>query len=191
MDWKDITLNQFNELQEVLKIEDETERMIGISEVVFGDSITELPLSEYTKKLKELDFLKTELPNTHIVKSVTVNGRSYKVDGLLGNITAAQYLDYTNHLKSNDMAKLLSVFLIPAGHKYNDGYDMIQVINDMGSLPIDIVNSTAFFFIKQYNRFIKIFLSSLAKKIKKMKVKKNEKKIMMDLLQPLESYLIL
>ena len=189
MKWNKITLNQFCQIQKAFEITDETERLITISEIVFGEDVTNLPLSEYSKKIKELDFLKEEIPNNHLVKSVKVNGREYRLDGLLGNITTAQYIDFINHSKTNDVAKILSVFFIPKEHKYNDGYDMLQVINDIGSLPMDIVNSTAFFFARQFNKFIQIFQSSLKKKMKKMKIDSKTKEQIQQIIMSLESYL--
>lgn len=188
MDWNKITLNQFNELQKALEISDETERLITISEIVFGEEVTNLPIAEFNKKIKELDFLYKEIPNNHLVKSIKVNGREYKVDGLLGHITTAQYIDFINHNKSDDIAKKLSVFFIPKGHTYNDEYDMLQVIEDMGYLPMDVVNSTAFFFNRQLAKFIQIFLSSLKKKVKKMKITEEQKQKILTEIQPLVCY---
>ena len=53
---------------------------------------------------------------------------------------------------------------------------MLQVIDDMGSLPIDIAMSESFFFSRQYKKFIKIFQSSSIKQIKKTNLPKEVKK---------------
>lgn len=189
MTWNQITLNQFKQIQQAMQIEDENEKIIALSEIIYGDNVTDLPLSDYIANVKELNFLQTDIPNDRTVKQVNVNGRQYRFDGLLGNITTAQYLDYVNHSKSQDVARMLSVFFIPKDHKYNDGYDMQQVINDIGEMPIDIVMSSAFFFNRQLSEFIRIFRYSLTKKIKKMKVNKMRQLMMLQLLKPLESYL--
>lgn len=189
MNWNQITLNQFKQIQQAMQIEDENDKIVALSEIIYGDNVTDLPLSDYIAKVKELNFLQTDIPNDHTVKQVNVNGRQYRFDGLLGNITTAQYLDYVNHSKSQDVARMLSVFFIPKDHKYNDGYDMQQVINDIGEMPIDIVMSSAFFFNRQLSEFIRIFRYSLTKKIKKMKVNKMRQLMMLQLLKPLESYL--
>ena len=60
--WMDVTLHQFNLLQEAIKIEDETERVIRISEILLGDEVINLPLKEFNEKVKELSFMKNELP---------------------------------------------------------------------------------------------------------------------------------
>lgn len=192
MDWKNITLKQFLLIQEAIKIEDETERLIRLSEIVFGDSVTNLSLQEYSKKIKELSFLNKEIPTNNLVKKYKVEDREYTIDSLLGNITTAQYLDYTNFAKANDFSKMLAVFFIPKGHKYNDGYDMEQVFKDIEELPITIANSMAFFFGRQFLKFMQIFQSSSIKKIKKMDIPKEKKEMMiktLQSLQDLESYL--
>lgn len=179
MKWNDVTVSQFLELQELIKIENETDRLLSIIELFFGEDAVELPIYEFNKKINELDFLKTEVPTNHIVNTATVNGRKYKVDALVGHISTAQYVDFTNYMKEDpekNITKCLSVFFIPEGHKYNDGYDMLQVINDMGSLPIDIAMSESFFFSRQYKKFIKIFQSYSIKKIKKTDLPKEVKK---------------
>lgn len=179
MKWNDVTVSQFLELQELIKIEDETDRLLSIIELFFGEDAANLPIYEFNKKIKELDFLKTEVPTNHIVNTATVNGRKYKVDALVGHISTAQYVDFTNYMKEDpekNITKCLSVFFIPEGHKYNDGYDILQVISDMGSLPIDIAMSESFFFSRQYKKFIKIFQSSSIKKIKKTDLPKEVKK---------------
>lgn len=179
MKWNDVTVSQFLELQELIKIEDETDRLLAIMDLFFGDAVSELPLAEFNKKIKELDFLKIEVPKNHIVNTATVNGRKYKVDALVGHISTAQYVDFTNYMKEDpekNITKCLSVFFIPEGHKYNDGYDMLQVIDDMGSLPVDIAMSESFFFSRQYKKFIKIFQSYSIKQIKKTDLPKEVKK---------------
>ena len=173
--WYNVTLNQFTKLQEALSIEDEEERVIVIAEIILGTDVIFLPLKDFKEQVKRLDFLKEEIPNPIPPKSFEICGRKYFTDCLLGNISTAQYIDFINHSQTNDMAKILSVFIIPEGHKYNDGYDMLQVISDINDLPIPIVNSIAFFFERQLNKFMEIFQSYSIKRIKKMNLPKKER----------------
>ena len=78
-------------------------------------------------------------------KDIKVNGREYYFDGLLGKITTAQYIDFQNYQKNNDEQKSFSVFIIPKGHKYNDGYDIEQVFNDILDVPVPVLFSASFF----------------------------------------------
>ena len=81
------------------------------------------------------------------------------------------------------MKKILSVFFIPEGHKYNDGYDMLQVITDIGELPIPVVESAAFFFERQLVKFMEIFQSYSIKRIKKTKMPKEQKEKVIKIIQ--------
>ena len=176
LNWYNIDLKTFKELQTVLEIEDETERIIAMAELILGEEVTDLPLQEFNEQLKKLEFLTTEVPESIPPKKVEINGRVYDVTSLLGNITTAQYLDFMNHIKSNDTARMLSAFVVPKGHKYNDGYDMQEVIKDMEDLPIPVANSITSFFTAQFAKFIEIFQSSSIKKVKKDKTLSKEDK---------------
>lgn len=181
LNWYNVTLRQFTILQEILtKTEDETERLLSIAELIFGEDVVNLPIVEFKEKVKQLDFLKEPIPEVTPPKKIEVNGKKYFVDCLLGNITTAQYIDFTNHSKTGDVSKILSVFIIPDGHKYNDGYDMLQVFNDINDLPVPVINSLAFFFKRQLETFIRIFQSYSIKKIKKMKIPKEMKENMIE-----------
>ena len=146
-----------------------------MAEILLGDKVTELPIKDFNEQVKQLDFLKEEVPNVVPPQKLEINGRKYYMDCLLGNISTAQYIDFTNHSNTGEVDKMLSVFVIPEGHKYNDGYDMLQVMGDICDLPIPIVNSAAFFFARQFNKFITIFQSYSIRKIKKAKIPKAEK----------------
>ena len=175
MTWYDVTLYQFEKLQDLLKIEDEEERMFAIAELLLGEEVTNLPISEFVSATKRLSFLSEEIETKTPPKNLELNGRKYIVDCLLGRISTAQYIDFQNHLKGNDIAVTLSVFIIPKGHKYNDGYDMLQVIDDIKSIPIPIVNSLSFFFSRQFKESMRIFQSYLTKEMKTMNIPKEVK----------------
>lgn len=183
MTWYDVTFTQFNKLQELLNIAEEEERLIAIATLLLGDDITDLTVAEFTNAVKELDFLKEECPTKIPPKNIQVNGRKYFVDCLLGRISTAQYIDFTNSLKDNNLPVALATFVIPEGHKYNDGYDMLQVIEDVKCMPIPIVNSICFFFTKQFNASIAIFQSYLTKVVKKANMPKELKTKMTELIQ--------
>jgi len=108
----------------VIKIEDENERMFEIAKIFYGEEVLNLPLAEFSQKFSKLKFLTEEIPTQLSVKTVEVNGRKYYFDGLLGKISTAQYIDFQNYNKLEDESKVYSVFFIPEGHQYGDGYDM-------------------------------------------------------------------
>lgn len=178
MTWYDVSLFKFNEMQKLLEIEDEAEKTFAIAELLLGEDVTTLPLKDFNDRLKQLDFLKEEIPNVIPPKKIEINGRKYFLDCLLGNVSTVQYVDFNNHANSGDLCKMLSVFVIPEGHKYNDGYSMEDVMNDIKDMPIPIVNSIAFFFSRQYSTFMRIFQRYSIKQIKKTNLPKEVKENM-------------
>ena len=194
--WSDIKYRTLLDIREAANIEDENERVYAIMEAVFGEDVLDLPLKDFNEKCKELQFLQKEIPNDLHVKDIKVNGREYYFDGLLGKITTAQYIDFQNYQKNNDEQKSFSVFIIPKGHKYNDGYDMDQVFKDILDMPVPILFSASFFFSRQFELFIRIFRRYSIKQMKKLGLPKeaieNMKKVVNlsteMMLTPLESY---
>ena len=194
--WNDIKYRTLLDIREAANIDDENERVYAIMEAVFGEDVLDLPLKDFNEKCKELQFLQKEIPNDLHVKDIKVNGREYYFDGLLGKITTAQYIDFQNHQKNNDEQKSFSVFIIPKGHKYNDGYDMDQVFKDILDMPVPILFSASFFFSRQFELFIRIFRRYSIKQMKKLGLPKEamenlEKVVNLStemMLTPLESY---
>ena len=176
MDWKDIKYRTLLDIREATNIEDENERAYAIMEAVFGEDVLDLPLKEFTETCKEIEFLQKPIPNDLHIKNIKVNGREYYFDGLLGNITTAQYIDFQNYQKNEDEQKTFSVFIIPKGHKYNDGYDMEQVFNDILDIPVPVLFSASFFFSRQFELFIKIFRRYSIKQMKKLGLPKEAMK---------------
>lgn len=194
--WNNIKYRTLLDIREAANIEDENERVFAIMEAVFGEDVLDLPLKDFNEKCKELQFLQKEIPNDLHVKDIKVNGREYYFDGLLGKITTAQYIDFQNYQKNNDEQKSFSVFIIPKGHKYNDGYDMEQVFNDILDIPVPVLFSASFFFSRQFELFIRIFRRYSIKQMKKLGLPKEamenlEKVVNLSttmMLAPLESY---
>lgn len=194
--WNNITYRTLLDIREAANIEDENERVYAIMEAVFGEDVLNLPLKDFNEKCKELQFLQKEIPNDLHVKDIKVNGREYYFDGLLGKITTAQYIDFQNYQKNNDEQKVFSVFIIPKGHKYNDGYDMEQVFNDILDIPVPVLFSASFFFSRQFELFIRIFRRYSIKQMKKLGLPKEamenlEKVVNLSttmMLTPLESF---
>ncbi len=196
MTWNDITYRQLLDIREAVNIEDENERVYAIMQAIFGEDVLDLDLKSFAEKCKELEFLQKDIPNDLHVKNIKVNGREYYFDGLLGKITTAQYIDFQNYQKNEDEQKTFSVFIIPKGHKYNDGYDMEQVFSDILDIPAPVLISASFFFIRQFELFIRIFRRYSIKQMKKLGLPKEamenlEKVVNLSttmMLTPLESF---
>ena len=132
--WKDITLRQFNKIQDLLQEIDEY-TTLNIIDVLYDVDSANMPAMDVMNKYAHsLDFLMTTIPTNEKLKDVyTINQREYNSNINLTQMTTAQFVDYQNYAKENpvDISKCLSVFIIPKGHTYNDGYDLKQVQDDI------------------------------------------------------------
>ena len=73
MNWSDITLKQFKKLKG-LDLSDLSDQ-ITAAEILLNINADDMTWVEFSKKLKDLNFLEKEIPRTIIRKSYTLNGR--------------------------------------------------------------------------------------------------------------------
>jgi len=147
MDWKDITLGQWNRLKglDMTDLDDQ----ITATEILLGFNADDLTWVEYSKKVKALDFLGTEIPKTIIRKTYTLNGRVYETKVNLQELTVARYMDFTNLAPKGELEKILAVVLIPEGKTYGD-YDLEQVYEDIRSMNMVDAYAVFNFFRMQF-----------------------------------------
>lgn len=172
--WNDVTLAEFYQIQELLAEPDDY-TVCNILDLLYDVDSSNMPINEFAKYNKALDFLNNEVPVVNLKDKYTINGTTYNSNFNLTTITAAQFIDYQNYTGTNKWEDFLSVFFIPEGHTYNDGYDVKKVKEDMLKLDFPTVKSLAFFFTIQFEAFTRHFLSSLKKSVKKMKLTKEQK----------------
>lgn len=192
--WDEITWREYEQIEQILNTDIPSDyKAIHLVSVLTGKSVEEiekLTVTQFTQLAEHLKFLETE-PETHTHQfEYTVNGREYDFKGKIDEITTAMYIDYRAYMneEDKDVIKLMSVFMIPKGHDYNDGYDMEQVMSDIGDMCWLDVRAVAFFFRVWLAAYTVILKSSLVKAMKKtMKGKTfKEKKEIKKQIQELE-----
>lgn len=173
--WDEITWREFEQLEQILgadiPLNYKSVHLVSLLSNTPIEEIELLPITEFQKLLPHIEFLKTE-PETHSHKfEYTINGRDYEFRGEFYNLTTAQYIDYRSYMdeEMKDITKLMSVFIIPKGHDYNDGYDMEQVKNDIGDMCWLDVRACTFFFRILLGVYILTLKSSLVEGMKKNK----------------------
>lgn len=192
--WNNITLEKYYQIKNTLEVQDEY-TVFQLLDTLFGIDSNSMPITEFSKYSKALDFLKEEVPTVNLEEQYTINDTVYNSNFNLTTLTAAQFIDYQNYVGTDKFEDYLSVFFIPEGHKYNDGYDMKKVKEDLLQLDFPTVKSLAFFFTLQLEAFTTHFLSSLMKSVRKMQLKKNQKKLLIEQIKKadlanLESFLL-
>jgi len=146
MDWKDITLDQFNKVKGLdLK---ELDGQIEAAQVLLGINADDMTWMEFCKELKKLDFMKEEIPRVIIRKSYELNGRKYITKANLQELSVSRYMDFTNLAPTGQLEKILAVVLIPEGKEYGD--DLEQVYQDILTMNIVDVYAVFNFFKMQF-----------------------------------------
>lgn len=176
MTWNDITLKQFYDIREILSVEDDW-TALNLIDCIYNVDCQAMPIHELKKY--DISFIKDEIPDVKLKKHYTLNGTKYNSNCDITRVSVAQFIDYQNYLKEDEvrLEKLLSVFFMPDGCKdYNTGYDIIKVQEDLMDLPIPVAQSIGFFLGRQFKLFFLIFRYYLIKQVKKLKMEKTKKK---------------
>ena len=172
--WKDVTLKQYYQIRDTMIAQDEY-TAFNLIDIIYGIDSQSLTINKITPYLRTLDFLKDEPAVVPLKKKYNINGTVYCVDIALPNVTTGQFVDWRNYLNRGDaqdkMENILSVFFIPEGHNYGDGYDITKVQEDLLCLDYQTIYSASFFFKKQLEILSKTFQRSLRKRVKTMKNK--------------------
>ena len=175
MNWNDITLKQFYEIQDILSVEDDY-TAFNLIDYLYNVDCQSLPIKELKKY--DISFIKEPIPDVKLKKEYTLNGNVYKSNCDITKVTVAQFIDYQNYVKQPELGleDLLSVFFLPKGCKdYNKDYDITKVKEDLLELPITVANSIGFFFGGQFKILFLLFRYSLIRQVKKMKMDKQKK----------------
>ena len=185
-----ITIEKHKQIQRLLT-DGNTEDMQAVQAELLAiyadtdaDAIMSYPLTKYHKLVEKFyndyftDFSKAE----PAIKDKYTAGDMVLVPMLdFTQITVAQMMDFS--VLSTDpvenIEKLLAIFLIPKGKKYNDGYDLLEVQKAILGMDFNEVSPLLAFFLKWFQgcrNHIQIFcLEEVRKQTKK--IMKLEKRI--------------
>ena len=88
--------------------------------------------------------------NSKRPKKIKINDQVYTINYNIGKLNMAQYIDFQQIIvKKNyleNLPALLSIFIIPKGHKYNDDYDIIELRRILeNNITLDEALSIIFF----------------------------------------------
>lgn len=186
MKWNDITLKQFYEIKEILSVQDDW-TILNLIDCIYNVDCQNLPINELKKY--DISFIKEPIPEVKVNKYYTLNGTKYSSNCDITKVTVAQFIDYQNYIKEDEvrLEKLLSVFFMPDGCKdYNTNYDIIKVQDDLLELPIDVAQSIGFFLGKQFKILFILFRYCLQKQVKKLKMDKKKKQELLNNLKKMD-----
>ena len=101
--------------------------------------------------------------NSKHPKKIKISDNVYNVNYSLDKLNMAQYIDFQQTIvKKNyleNLPTLLSIFIIPKGHKYNDDYDILELRNILeNNITLDEALSIVFFLKTRSISLIKLQL---------------------------------
>ena len=143
--------------------------------------ILNLPIYEYSELARKADFLGIAPERyARTARKYTLGGFTLIPTSDLRKITAAQYIDFQTFAPGGDknLVEILSVFLVPEGKEYNDGYDVLEVQDAIRrELSVEQAVALCAFFLTKYAALIKGTITSLSRLMKKEKDAKKREKI--------------
>lgn len=194
--WNNVTINKYFKIADICSDESYSylEKNIEITSILTDtptDDIWNAKIEESTALMSNLSFLNNfEVPKFKMKKiklpsfECTVNVDSSKY-------TLAQYTDYQTFVKlplKEGMSKLLSVILVPVNCKYNDGYDIVMLQNEIENNLLFVEGQSILdFFTRTYVKLEKALLTYSAKMIQKEKDKTKKAVMMSNLMTAIKS----
>lgn len=112
---------------------DALDRQVQTLSILSGlaeEEVLHLPLAEYKEMVVKSKFLEqTKIPVRQMAKKYVVGKFELIPVSDYRKLETGQYIDFNTY--SSDLDKntieLLSVILVPKGHRYNEGYDLLEV----------------------------------------------------------------
>lgn len=174
--WDKISIQKYYDILDILndnESDDITKNVKLVSLILDKDEdeVWEMSLPDAGKLISRLNFLNkfqlSERPNVKI----SLPGYELEVMKDTTSMTVAQYFDYQQFIKMplrESLEKILSVFLIPKGKKYNEGYDIVDLQNVIRNhLPFVIAQSLLGFMLRESVISLNRSLDSCKKTLKK------------------------
>ena len=192
--WKDITIEKYDKIA-ALQSENMMEIDLIAAVVAVLDNITvkeveEMPYAILLLKARGLRFLQDKPYPSVVKKAYVLNGTKYIPTLNPAELTTAQYIDFQVRAADapEDLAGLLSVFLIPEGFKYNEGYSSDEVRETIYKyMPIEDGMGLSAFFFTLWKKSICRLLRQNKRQLRQLKRIKNPSEAEKQLIATIEN----
>ena len=133
--YNQLTLGKYMEIQEVSRNEslEDIDKQVQILSILTGvaeEELLHLPLPEYKELVVKSGFLAPENINYHPIAKKYILGTFELIPCRdFRKVETGQYIDFQTYAPDLDkcLVEFLSVILVPKGHRYNEGYDILEV----------------------------------------------------------------
>ena len=190
-DWNQISISKYYEIKDIVEDKDTDDISKNVQLVALmldkdEQDIWDMELAEVGDYIKALSFLdRFDIPKNPAM-NITLPGYQITVMKDITKINMAQYVDYQNFMRMplrESMDKILSIFLIPKGKKYNEDYDIIDLQKTIReNLSFRVAEGLLGFFLRRWGESLVRSLDYYRKTAKKEKdpQKKKEMEEMLD-----------
>lgn len=182
-----LPIGKYQEILEVTHNEsleeiDKQTQILSILTGVAEEEILHLPIGEYKELVAKAAFLEPENITYHQVpKKYILGGMELYPVRDFRRLETAQYIDFQTYAQDLDkyLVEYLSVILVPKGHRYNEGYDIIEVQKAIREeMPISDGVSLVAFFLTLFRKSIASSLNYSRKEAQGIKDRKKREKVM-------------
>lgn len=170
--WNNLPLGEYLEILKVAADEqtEDIEKQVSYIAILADmseEDVLAMAIAEYTKLAEQMQFLLEPAPDYKgkITDRINIGQNRYRLTTDYRQITTAQYIDFNHYARTakDNIVELISVFLIPDGKSYNNGYDILDVQRDIrDGLNVPLANAMVAFFLSRLRISIKATLISLA-----------------------------
>jgi hypothetical protein len=181
--YRKLSIEKYDEIKNIVEkdvedIDKQVELIACLADMPIDD-VYNLPINKYEDYVDKLPFL-FELPKPKAILpgKLVIGDNRYSIMKQVEKMTTGQFIDLQSYLK-NDMgvAYILTTIIIPEGHKYDDGYSIEDLKNEIYTkLNIEDALSIAFFLHRKLQYTINGSLRFLDWMMKK-KMKKAPKEV--------------
>ena len=175
MNWKDVTTEKYLQIENIYNTENDIiDKTVAIISILFDvEYNNNMSLQDYYNYLNQISFLKEAIPTVDVKKRYG----SYILDKNLSNISLTQFIDFKTYALQNNIIGCISVFLIPDGCKYMEGYNIEEIKDFIGKMNIIETLSIYQFFFLYFKRYTVLSLLYIHLKTKKKQRKRKLKQI--------------
>lgn len=165
--YKELPVGRYIEmLRRTEEVEDELQKQVCIVAGLSGlteDEVLDLPIQDYTRMAADAAFLSEPCPEGQMRRLATYRIGDFVLVPVkdFRKITTAQYIDFQSYAKDaeHNIVEMLSIFLVPDGCRYNEGYDIAEVQRAIAdNLSVADALGLAAFFLTRYVESIKASL---------------------------------
>lgn len=161
--YEDLKIGCYRRLIELQRDDDldDVDRHVEILSVLSdlsADELRNLPMDKFRKMMDRTGFLLEQPQLPKVRKVYEVGGWRLRPSLRMEQFTAGQYIDFQSYAKDPDanMVELLSVFLVPAGKTYGNGYDLYELKETLYKcFPVLDAHAVIAFFLRNCRRYVK------------------------------------